>query len=283
MKPASANLTAHLALEVTTLATCWKLTRTDSTVMGFTDHDTDIVYDSVTYTAATGFTPTAVENNSNLAVDNLEIEGVLDSSAIAEEDINAGLYDYAQKEIFLVNYNDLSQGDLNLRTGWLGEVRYSKDQFVAEVRGLVQNLAQNIGDLYSPSCRALLGDSKCKINIASYTVTGSITSVADNQIFTDSSRTEDTGYFNFGKITFAGGGNNGLSMEVKEYTDDGKIILVFPMPYEVQAADTYSIHAGCDKNLDTCRDKFSNVVNYRGEPHVPGLDKMLETAGTRRR
>jgi hypothetical protein len=38
---------------------------------------------------------------------------------------------------------------------------------------------------------------------------------------------------------------------------------------------------GCDKTLPTCFAKFNNVVNFRGEPLVPGLDRMLETAGTR--
>jgi hypothetical protein len=27
--------------------------------------------------------------------------------------------------------------------------------------------------------------------------------------------------------------------------------------------------------------RVDNAVNFRGEPHVPGLDRMLETAGTR--
>ncbi len=56
MKTISAELQAHLASENVTLATCWKLTRTDSVVMGFTDHDRDLVVGAVTYVAATGFT-----------------------------------------------------------------------------------------------------------------------------------------------------------------------------------------------------------------------------------
>ena len=34
--------------------------------------------------------------------------------------------------------------------------------------------------------------------------------------------------------------------------------------------------AGCDKSLATCRDRFDNLVNFRGEPYVPGLDKMVQ-------
>lgn len=285
MKSITSNLATHLAGEVTTLATCWKLTRKDAVVMGFTDHDTDLTVDSVVYKAASGFTPSAIESNSSLAVDNLEIEGMLDSAAIKETDVMAGLYDFAGVEVFIVNFADISQGKLKLRRGWLGEVSTAGGRFVAEMRGLSQMLSQNIGELYSASCRAKLGDSRCKVNMAGFTVTGAITSLTSNQIFIDSSRSEASGYFNSGKITFTAGLCNGLSMEIKEYTKlasgGGKFTLALPMPFNLALSDSYSAQAGCDKTLSTCVSKYSNAVNFRGEPHVPGMDKMLETAGTR--
>ncbi len=279
MKTISNELTAHLAQEVTTLAHCWKLTRRDNVVMGFTSHDKDLIISGVTYAAATGFTPTAISGSSSLAVDNLDIEGMLSSGAISEDDILAGIYDFAEIELFLVNYEDLSQGIMKLRRGWLGEVKLSGQQFVAEVRGLTQRLSQQTGELYSPSCRAELGDSRCKVNLATYTVTGSVTSVTSQQIFVDSSRSEAADTYAFGKITFTGGANNGLSMEVKEFANS-QLVLALPMPYAITVGDTYSLIRGCDKTLDTCENIFANAVNFRGEPHVPGIDRVLETAGT---
>jgi hypothetical protein len=55
MKTLTAEFAAHIAGEVTTLATCWRLERTDGWVCGFTDHDQDIGYDGLTYVASTGF------------------------------------------------------------------------------------------------------------------------------------------------------------------------------------------------------------------------------------
>jgi uncharacterized phage protein (TIGR02218 family) len=280
MKVISSDLDAHLSSEVTTLTTCWKLTRRDGTVMGFTEHNEDILYSGVNYLAASGFSPSAVANNSELAVDNLDVEGVIDSSIITEEDIKAGLYDYAQIEIFMLNYEDISHGHINLRTGWLGEMSFSKNKFVVEVRGLMQSLAQGIGELYSPSCRAQLGDVRCGANLTGFTANSSVTSVDNPQSFFDSTRTEDDGFFNFGKITFTSGLNNGLSMEIKRFSDNN-ITLVLPMPYNISLSDTYTLITGCDKSFNTCINKFNNAVNFRGEPHVPGVDKMLETAGTK--
>lgn len=280
MKSISNDLAAHLAGEVTTLATCWKLTRADTTVMGFTDHDADLVIGGVTYKAATGFTPTALANSASLSVDNLDIEGMLSSGGIEEADVLAGRYDFAEVEIFMVNYADLTQGALKLRRGWLGEVTLKNQQFVGEIRGLTQLLSQTIGELYSPSCRAQLGDSRCKVTMAAHTATGTVTDVTNSRIFKDSSRSEESGTFDFGKITFTGGANDGISMEVKEFAGE-TFILALPLPYAVTVGDAYSVQTGCDKTLATCRDRYSNAVNFRGEPHVPGLDKMLETAGTR--
>lgn len=285
MKTISPELTTHLTQEVTTLATCWKVTRTDAMVMGFTDHDTDLVFESIPYLASTGFNPTAIANFANLGVDNLDVEGMLSSSGIAEEDLLAGKYDAAQIEVFKVNYADLTQGALKLKKGWLGEVTLEQNHFVAEVTGLAQKLSQTVGELYSPSCRATLGDSRCSVNLAAHTFTGSVTSAADRQQFIDSTLTEPSGGFVHGNVTFTSGLNNGLGAEIKEYSYasgvGGSVIFALPMPYTISASDTFSITRGCDKTHATCRDVFSNVTNFRGEPHVPGLDKILETAGTR--
>ena len=53
-KTISFALAQHLAGEVTTLATCWQITRCDGEVLGFTDHVRDPEVDGVTYEAASG-------------------------------------------------------------------------------------------------------------------------------------------------------------------------------------------------------------------------------------
>jgi uncharacterized phage protein (TIGR02218 family) len=40
----------------------------------------------------------------------------------------------------------------------------------------------------------------------------------------------------------------------------------------VEAGDAFTITAGCDKHFKTCKAKFDNSVNFRGFPHVPGID-----------
>lgn len=280
MKNISTELKAHLSNEVTTIATCWKLTRRDNTILAFTNHDKNLNIESIDYIANTGFTSSAIVSDNNLSVDNLEIEGIIDSIVITEEDILAGKYDFAEIEVFIVNYEDLTQGKLILRNGWFGEIKYEGGKFSAEMRGISEKLSHVIGDVYSPSCKVNLGSIKCGIDISAFKVSGTLTGVTDRRVCKDSSRSESSGYFNEGKITFTSGNNSGLEMEVKSFSAAGEIELVLPMAFDMNIGDSYDLEAGCDKSFETCRDRFNNVVNFRGEPHVPGMDMILKTAGT---
>ena len=92
--------------------------------------------------------------------------------------------------------------------------------------------------------------------------------------------------FNFGFVKFMTGLNSALSMEVKTYLRDnsgvgGVVSLSLSMPYDIVVGNQLEITAGCDKSFSTCQGKFNNAINFRGEPHVPGSDKAMETAGTR--
>lgn len=276
MRTASPELTAHLQSETTSLATLWKLTRRDGLIFGFTDHDADITYDGVLYEAATGYTPSSVDTTADLAVDNLEVQGVLTSDTLNDEDLRAGLWDYCKVEITRCNWQDLTQGVLWDRVGRLGEVRTGRVSFTAELRGLAQNLQQVIGRAYTASCNADFGDARCGKSLASYTVSGSVSGVSSNRIFADSSRAEADHYFRYGLLTWTSGANDGLKMEVKGFLNTGGVFeLQGEMPYDILAGDSFEVYAGCDKTLATCKGKFNNVINFRGFPHVSGQDALL--------
>jgi uncharacterized phage protein (TIGR02218 family) len=164
MKAASAGMQAHLAGDALTLATLWRVTRVDGALFTFTDHDRDIVYGGDTYRAALGYRRAAVSSGADLAVDETELEGLLDAASITEADLRAGRWDGAEVRIFLVNWANLANGEIKVRRGTLGEVTLRDDgSYRAELRGLAQRLQAPIGSLYQPECRADLGDAKCKI------------------------------------------------------------------------------------------------------------------------
>ncbi len=280
MQSISESLATHLNQEVTTLATCWKIMRADGVAYYYTDHDRDLVIEGDSYKAASLMSPSAVTSQLNLATDNLELEGMLTDDGLGEDDILSGKFDHARITIFIVNYADIVAGKLALKHGLLGEVSLKNGMFVAEIRGLSSVLQQTIGEVYTPSCRAKLGDGRCGVGLASFTVSGTITAVEGAHAFSDSARMEDHHYFAYGIISFTSGDNTGLSMEIREFFSS-RFSLFLPMPHAVQVGDAYTAVAGCDKRFDTCIARFSNAINFRGEPHVPGTDKMMQTAATR--
>ena len=273
MKPTTPALAAHLAGEVTTLATCWRLERADGWVRGFTDHDRELVVDGLTYVASTGFLPSAIKTASDLSVDNLDVDGFLDDAALRAEDLVAGLFDGARIEVFIVNWADLGQGRLLLRKGFLGEIKRADQRFSAEIRGLSNRLQQTAGKLYSRLCRVDLGSSECGVALGPRTDTNAVTQV----IAADTVRivtARSTGFFTFGKATFTTGANAGAVNEVLLH--DGQTIRLFvPMPRPIVVGDQIVLVAGCDKTPETCNAKFANILNFRGEPHIPGNDKVF--------
>jgi uncharacterized phage protein (TIGR02218 family) len=277
MKTISTALQAHLSGELTTLALLVKLTRTDGVIKGFTTHDQNLTIGGVTYLADGALTPSAIESRAGLAVDNLEITGILDSADIVAADIETGLYDYARIDVYACNWADLTQGVVQLRRGWLGQVTSANTHYTAELRGLHDLLQRPIGDYYTPECRFDLGDSHCGINIAALTVTGSVTNITDNATFTDTAQTAASGTYNYGNLTWTSGANKNQSMEVKTWDGTAQLFTLWlPMPNTLQIGDTYSITPGCDKRFTTCKNTFSNGANFGGFPYIPGVGNILQ-------
>ncbi len=165
-KTITAGMDTHLDQEVTSLATCWRITRTDGIEFFFTDHDADIIFEGNTYEASSGYQRTAIQNDSTLSVDNLDIEGIFDSEAIKETEIRVGLFDFAEVRIFVVNWQNITDSDIKIKRGRFGEVILTdRGIFKAELRGMTQDLSQRIVEIYQPECRVDLGDTKCKVPI----------------------------------------------------------------------------------------------------------------------
>jgi uncharacterized phage protein (TIGR02218 family) len=102
--------------------------------------------------------------------------------------------------------------------------------------------------------------------------------VTSNSVITDSSRAEADDYFAYGNLTMTSGDNDGISREVRSFST-GEFILFQPFPYDVEVGETYSVYAGCNKQLATCRDKFSNVINFQGFPDKPQRDEASKFGG----
>ncbi|MBW7836858.1 MAG: DUF2163 domain-containing protein [Sphingomonadales bacterium] len=280
MRTISAALAAHLSAEVTTLAMCFAVRRRDGVRLGFTTADQALEIDGARYLPGAGLTPSDIAASRQMNVDEMEVVGVLSAHSISDNDLRAGLYDFAEVEIFLVNWASPSDGRVTLLRGWLGEATLKNGAFVAEVRGLAQSLQQTFGEVYSPECRADLGDARCRADLSAVTVTATVATAGTTRAFTATALGVADGWYDYGVLRWLTGVNAGRRIEVKRQLGNG-IELYDAMPASPQAGDVFSLAAGCDKRFATCKTKFANAANFRGEPHVPGIDSLLDYPGLR--
>ena len=283
MRQVPAPLAAHLASGATTLCRCWRLTRRDGAIQGFTDHDEDLAFDGTNFRAGTGFEGSELEARFGLAVTGTEVHGALAAESLNDADLAAGHYDDARVELFLVNWSDVEQR-LLLRTGHLGEVRREGAAFAAEVRGLSARLNEERGRIFAATCDADLGDARCGVDLenSAFRGEGSVLAVEGASLVRVSGLDAfASDWLTRGKLTFSAGANTALSVEVKEHraeAGDVRLALWQQLPESVAAGDLFVVTAGCDKRFETCRMKFANAVNFRGFPHLPGNDFVVAYA-----
>ena len=267
----------HLESGATTVCRAWTVTRRDGQVLGFTDHDRDLVVQGVTCRADTGMTARALQQTTGLSVDNSEAIGALSAAAITEADIIAGRFDGAEVRAFLVNWVRPEE-HLEQFSGSLGEIERSGGSFRAELRGLSEILNQPQGHAYIASCSAVLGDGRCRFQTdqPGYHAQRAVDRVEDGRVFDFPGFGEfDPGWFTHGRFEVLTGAAAGLVGLVKADTIDGegrRIELWQSIMAEVAPGDQVRILAGCDKTAGTCRMKFGNFLNFRGFPHIPGED-----------
>jgi uncharacterized phage protein (TIGR02218 family) len=280
MKSFSPALAAHLAGGATTLCTCWRIVRRDGTVLGFTDHDRALVFDGVAHEPASGLDATDAVAHAGLQVGGLEVTGAFASDRITEADLEAGLYDDARVEAWLVNWSAPAERH-KMRVGSIGEVRREGGAFTAEIRGLAHALDQPRGRIFRATCDADLGDARCGIGLADPAWTASATVVATDgagRIEALVPGDRPTGFFDAGLLTFTGGANAGRRSEVLRHVRDAdgdRLELWQAMVAPIAPGDPFTVSAGCDKRFATCRDRFENAVNFRGFPLMPGNDFAL--------
>lgn len=271
----STALQAHFGGDTYTLAMCWLLTRSDGMTLGFTSNVADLTIDGITYESKTSASVSAVEMALGSGINNLDGGMIFDSAGITEADLLGGIYDNCQVTVSIVNYEDLTQGQVILLNGTIGTVTVENGSFTAEFRSYMQFAQQPIVNVTSALCRADFGDSTCKYSGQIVYTPFTVTTAASNRQFAATGITQPDDFFSAGKVLWLTGQNAGQKMEIKRQLNaGGSVELQLAMPYPITVGDTFTLYRGCNKTPLQCQ-IYGNVINFQGEPHVPGRDAML--------
>lgn len=272
--------------------------------------DRDVTYNHGTgdrnYSAIIGFQPTTLLQSADLSVNNADATGLMPEFdvPISEADIIAGVYDFAEFVVYLVDYENPVMGSgLVVGSGTLGRVTVTDIglSIVNELRGLTDPLKQSLCQKDSLSCRATFGSGAigsgaeveemfpCGFDLSTITETGTVSAVGTENTTTFTI----SGAFSFatdelanGMVKWTTGANAGRSYEIEGNTDAGVITLAFPAAYPIADTDELEYRPGCNKAArdDTrgCKKWFGAQWgnHFRGEPDIPiGDEGSIGTPG----
>lgn len=260
-----------LDAELTHLALCWRLVRRDGVALGFTSHDRPLLFDGLLHLARPGMTPSAVVLGDGLEADAMEVAGALSAGALTAADLLAGRWDGARLQLMLVDWRDPGTGHHSLAIGTLGEVTVGDGAdagFTAELVGPGAALAASAVETCSPECRAELGDARCRVSLRGRERIVTLAGAQPDRVCADGIVAGDHAH---GTLLVLDGPAAGLERRLIA-EDDGW--LLFDEPLGLAIGTRALLREGCDKRFATCRDRFGNAANFRGEPHVPGADLL---------
>jgi uncharacterized phage protein (TIGR02218 family) len=264
--------------ELTTAALCWRLERRDGVGLGFTTHDRDLTIGGLVYRAAPGMLPSAVSVSDGFDADSVDIKGALTSDAVTAQDLKAGRWDRARLAIFMTDWSAPGAEVLHVARGELGEVSLSGEGFEAELKGPSTVLERPVVEQTSPECRASLGDKRCRVDMAGRVRLVRVVALEDERVLVVDVPEQTANAYGYGRVRWIGGRNSGLESQVRTSLGDQLTLREAPA-FEPEAGDLVELREGCDRRLETCLGRFANARNFRGEPHLPGIDLLTRYPG----
>jgi len=79
----------------------------------------------------------------------------------------------------------------------------------------------------------------------------------------------------FGLLHWLTGANHGRNVEIQSYdAAGGELVIWLPTPYAMNIGDRFIVVPGCARTRSACK-AYNNILNYRGEPDVPGIDMLV--------
>ena len=253
-----------------TVALWWRISRRDGVALGFTTHDRDLWFAGLVHRAAPGMVPSAIRRSAGFEADSAEVEGALSHDSIAGADLAAGRYDGAVVQVGMVDWQTLETQPLY--QGTIGAISEESGRFSAQLQSRKADLARDGIPRTSPACRAAFCGPECGLSAARFTreaVLGSADAAANSVTLSGLSGLAS---YEGGTLRWFDGPHAGDAMGILAVVAGTGLVLDRPLAADLQPGLRVAVREGCDHRLTTCAARFGNVINFRGEPHLPGND-----------
>lgn len=177
----------------------------------------------------------------------------------------------APTDVITVTIHRLHIGETEAAVAWQGRilnVDWSGASATMHCEPVSASLLRpGLRRIYSRQCPHVLYGSKCGLNKASFDVPVTLSAVSGTTLTSATFALYSAGHFSGGFIEFE---NTDGTIERRFITGHSGSAITVNIPLaSLVAGSQITAYPGCDHNLTTCNDKFSNGLNYGGFPYVP--------------
>lgn len=228
-------------------------------VLYLTSSDCDIEYNNIFYKS--GY----FETNINL--NNIENSNALILEIVKNKCENITIEELSQAKVKIKML--ICQQSIIIFTGFISSIITNETTIELTILQNIAKLNNSIGELFSPLCRECFGSKKCSIDLNKYKTTGKILEIISSNCFVgDHQQIKPTNinYYEYGMVKFTSGKLKNITFQIKN--EQNGTIYLLQTTNILSVDDTYEIFTGCNKTLKMCKEKFNNVINFRGEPYI---------------
>lgn len=195
---------------------------------------------------------------------------VLDAYRYGMQRYGKPLFVYSDIRIHRFHIDDVQQ---EFRTEWIGTITEMKREATDRCRLLTASLASTFTRsglrlTWGRACPYSLYDHNCGILPQQFGIAGLVITALDGASITVNMPEGLPGDW------FSGGYAEWISDGVTERrglrAQNGSTLGLFGGSVGLETGQTVTLYPGCDRTISTCNTKFNNVLNYGGQPHMPG-------------
>jgi len=287
MRAASSQLIALLNSSTTFLmADLYTVTLVGGAVFRWTNADVPLKVSGQTFATGPLFSRGSTRITTGIEVDSLRVTMAADSSVLLNGSplvafAAAGGLDGARvqlERIFMPSWGDTSAGTILLFAGRVSNVVCKRLEVELEVKSDTELLdVQMPRVLYQPGCSNTIYDSNCALARSAWRASSAVVGIVPGGSSFTHNLSQADGFFDLGVVTMTSGACAGVSRTIKRFynvTGNHTFQVVAPWPAAIGVGDTFDVVPGCDKTQSTCKNKFNNVLNFRGFPYVPAPETV---------
>jgi uncharacterized phage protein (TIGR02218 family) len=123
-------------------------------------------------------------------------------------------------------------------------------------------------DTHSRTCTTILGSPWCKVDLNPLRVDTVIQSLTGAAISSGALAAYPDGWFTAGWVEWSIGSGEYDRRTIEQHT--GSELVLMGGTLALEAGQSIRVYPGCDFTASTCRDKFGNLANFRGQPQMDG-------------